>query len=372
MASRGLDIPNIRSVINYDGAKNIETHIHRIGRTGRMAIGTEGTGVVPGTAYTLLCATLAADAHLAGELVRTLREAGQGAGVSPELLKLAQSDPHWHQRQQRLPKGIGGSARSSSGGIGYTSRPGQSAPAAVTSAQLAAQTQPRGLHQNGIDNCEHKGAGVTSTNKGALSVMQKWMNNRPDRDPGPCPRMGAGAATAKVTVSMPMHSIPTSMPVDMNANPYIEGRGRGRGSHMTQPSWISTSGSLSSSDGDTNTNTNTNSRLNLSPTIPLSEPIPISAMATSSRSDHSCSSSNRGSHTLAATTTSSPGIKSKSEGAAPKKRKSRFTGLFDSQGQQTTTATPMPVSMPIPGVVSLQPSPLEMPLARARAGAAPD
>lgn len=31
VASRGLDIKDIRSVINYDAAKSIETHVHRIG-----------------------------------------------------------------------------------------------------------------------------------------------------------------------------------------------------------------------------------------------------------------------------------------------------------------------------------------------------
>ncbi|KAG5189169.1 hypothetical protein JKP88DRAFT_275638 [Tribonema minus] len=40
---------DVNTVVSYDMAKNIETHIHRIGRTGRM--GKEG--VHPGAAYTL-------------------------------------------------------------------------------------------------------------------------------------------------------------------------------------------------------------------------------------------------------------------------------------------------------------------------------
>ena len=44
IASRGLDVKNVRTVINYDIAKNIETYVHRIGRTGRMGI----EGVTPG------------------------------------------------------------------------------------------------------------------------------------------------------------------------------------------------------------------------------------------------------------------------------------------------------------------------------------
>ena len=35
IAARGLDIPHIRTVINYDVARDIDTHTHRIGRTGR-------------------------------------------------------------------------------------------------------------------------------------------------------------------------------------------------------------------------------------------------------------------------------------------------------------------------------------------------
>jgi len=35
VASRGLDIPNVSHVINYEAPENYETYVHRIGRTGR-------------------------------------------------------------------------------------------------------------------------------------------------------------------------------------------------------------------------------------------------------------------------------------------------------------------------------------------------
>ena len=34
-SARGLDIPSIKTVVNYDVARDIDTHTHRIGRTGR-------------------------------------------------------------------------------------------------------------------------------------------------------------------------------------------------------------------------------------------------------------------------------------------------------------------------------------------------
>uniref|UniRef100_A0A8R1E1T3 Helicase C-terminal domain-containing protein n=1 Tax=Caenorhabditis japonica TaxID=281687 RepID=A0A8R1E1T3_CAEJA len=46
VAARGLDIAEIRTVVNYDMARDIDTHVHRIGRTGRA--GNKGT------AYTLV------------------------------------------------------------------------------------------------------------------------------------------------------------------------------------------------------------------------------------------------------------------------------------------------------------------------------
>ena len=47
VAARGLDIKSIKTVINYDAAKDIDTHVHRVGRTGRA-------GDKDGVAYTLL------------------------------------------------------------------------------------------------------------------------------------------------------------------------------------------------------------------------------------------------------------------------------------------------------------------------------
>uniref|UniRef100_A0A8C1KWB8 ATP-dependent RNA helicase DDX42 n=1 Tax=Cyprinus carpio TaxID=7962 RepID=A0A8C1KWB8_CYPCA len=76
VAARGLDIPSIRTVVNYDVARDIDTHTHRIGRTGRAG--------EKGVAYTLLTTK---DTSFAGDLVRNLEGANQS--VSRELMDLA-------------------------------------------------------------------------------------------------------------------------------------------------------------------------------------------------------------------------------------------------------------------------------------------
>ena len=45
VAARGLDIPNVKHVINFDLPNDIEEYVHRIGRTGR--VGNLGTCSCP-------------------------------------------------------------------------------------------------------------------------------------------------------------------------------------------------------------------------------------------------------------------------------------------------------------------------------------
>ena len=67
VASRGLDIPAIKTVINFDVARRAEDHTHRIGRTGRA-------GATDGTAYTLVTH---GESDAAVDLVRSMRSASQ-------------------------------------------------------------------------------------------------------------------------------------------------------------------------------------------------------------------------------------------------------------------------------------------------------
>ncbi len=36
--ARGLDIKAVKTVVNYDIARDIDSHVHRIGRTGRAGM----------------------------------------------------------------------------------------------------------------------------------------------------------------------------------------------------------------------------------------------------------------------------------------------------------------------------------------------
>jgi len=66
VAARGLDVKDIRTVINYDMPREIESYVHRIGRTGRAG--------ATGTSYSFFTA---ANNKLARSLVSILKEAGQ-------------------------------------------------------------------------------------------------------------------------------------------------------------------------------------------------------------------------------------------------------------------------------------------------------
>ena len=67
VAARGLDIPKVKHVINYDLPSSIEEYVHRIGRTGR--IGNQGMA----TAFF----QSNRDAPLARSLVKVLADVSQ-------------------------------------------------------------------------------------------------------------------------------------------------------------------------------------------------------------------------------------------------------------------------------------------------------
>lgn len=78
VAGRGLDIKHLPYVVNYDFPTRIETYIHRIGRTGRLASN--------GHAYGFFTRNLA---PLAADLIKLLKHHNQW--IDPNLLKLMES-----------------------------------------------------------------------------------------------------------------------------------------------------------------------------------------------------------------------------------------------------------------------------------------
>ena len=115
VASRGLDIKDVRTVVNYDIPKNIDTYVHRIGRTGRMGV----NGVVPGTAYTLMLLDPKhrdASVALGADLVRNLRNAHME--IPPQLLKLMEANPAGNRRTGPGRSGRSGTGTAAVGGVG--------------------------------------------------------------------------------------------------------------------------------------------------------------------------------------------------------------------------------------------------------------
>uniref|UniRef100_A0A5S6QIZ8 RNA helicase n=1 Tax=Trichuris muris TaxID=70415 RepID=A0A5S6QIZ8_TRIMR len=107
VAARGLDIPSIKTVVNYDVARDADTHIHRIGRTGRAG--------EKGSAYTLVTEK---DKEFAGHLVRSLENVNQS--VPKALLDLAMQSSWFRKTRFKKEKakrpGIGGF------GLGYNEK----------------------------------------------------------------------------------------------------------------------------------------------------------------------------------------------------------------------------------------------------------
>ncbi|RGB34514.1 P-loop containing nucleoside triphosphate hydrolase protein [Rhizophagus diaphanus] len=102
VAARGLDIKAVKTVVNYDIARDIDSHVHRIGRTGRAG--------EKGTAYTLITQK---EDKFAGDLVRNLESSGQV--VPSSLMDLAMQNARFRKSRQMIRGGRGRSGRSGRG-----------------------------------------------------------------------------------------------------------------------------------------------------------------------------------------------------------------------------------------------------------------
>jgi len=104
VAARGLDVKDVKYVVNYNFPNTLEDYIHRIGRTGRAG--------ATGTAYTFFTPK---NSRCAGELIQILTQANQK--VPPELFELAKVSTRSSERKnfrnfRRGGGGGGGGGRS--------------------------------------------------------------------------------------------------------------------------------------------------------------------------------------------------------------------------------------------------------------------
>ncbi|MFH4976551.1 hypothetical protein AB6A40_003260 [Gnathostoma spinigerum] len=188
VAARGLDIPEIRTVINFDIARDIDTHVHRIGRTGRAG--------QKGWAYTLVTET---DKEMLGHLVQNLESVNQP--VPDALLQLAlksswfrsarnKQEGNLGQGRQRL--GLGFKPKIKSGGSSVTSAMtaralscgGSTGSSAVRTAIEKLPPGPVG----GTSRLQAMKAAFKSTYKSTFraSSSNEWLESRaPPTDPRP-------------------------------------------------------------------------------------------------------------------------------------------------------------------------------------------
>ncbi|CAD7970034.1 unnamed protein product [Amoebophrya sp. A120] len=93
VAARGLDVKDIKHVVNFDFPNQIEDYVHRIGRTGRAG--------ATGSAYTFFTPD---KAKMAKHLVKILQEASQQ--IPGELTRMAQQ-PNQYMTSGGNSKGMG-------------------------------------------------------------------------------------------------------------------------------------------------------------------------------------------------------------------------------------------------------------------------
>jgi len=95
VASRGIHVPDVALIINYDFAQNCEDYIHRIGRTGRAG--------ATGTAITFF--DPANDSKHARGLVQILSNSGQEVPAQLQALTHGSSRNYGRNRNNRYGGG---------------------------------------------------------------------------------------------------------------------------------------------------------------------------------------------------------------------------------------------------------------------------
>ncbi|KAJ3125748.1 hypothetical protein HK098_008270 [Nowakowskiella sp. JEL0407] len=161
VAARGLDIKTMSAVIHFDVAKDIESHVHRVGRTGRAG--------EKGVAYSLITQK---DERFAGELVRSLEIGGKN--VPSDLLQVAMKNPRFAKfrsgnRGRDRGRGRGGARSGGTGAIG------------TPNANITPVGGSRGFSFTGgvrIDQRDGKPESVYKFRQGIISRMKIYVLHR--------------------------------------------------------------------------------------------------------------------------------------------------------------------------------------------------
>ncbi|XP_059437229.1 DEAD-box ATP-dependent RNA helicase 24 [Corylus avellana] len=180
VAARGLDIKSIKSVVNFDIARDMDMHVHRIGRTGRA-------GDKDGTAYTLITHK---EARFAGELVNSLVAAGQN--VSVELMDLAMKDGRFRSKRDARKGGGGKKGRAKGGasgrgvrgvdyglGIGYSAESTNTTSSPVPSRSAAVNSLKTGMMAQFKNNFVAASSNPQNQNQGMSNSSSAYANKRP-------------------------------------------------------------------------------------------------------------------------------------------------------------------------------------------------
>lgn len=235
VASRGLDIPSIKTVVSYDAAKRPEDHTHRIGRTGRA-------GAQDGTAYTLLTSR---EEDVAVEMVRSLLSASQAPAA--DLLALARRSRRWGASglQKRIEgagsnSGAGGGAgqpmalppHSDAGDVSSAGQPAEFAPPQLY-PQLHQQHRPPQHPPMPHTACAHQPPAplahsdvIAEARAKAQEMAARLSANR---------AAGATGAAPGGTAGLPLQPLPP--PPDGPPPPRLDAQAEGGASHRRPSRW---------------------------------------------------------------------------------------------------------------------------------------
>ncbi|CAH1781792.1 unnamed protein product [Owenia fusiformis] len=171
VASRGLDVDDIKFVINYDYPNSSEDYVHRIGRTARST--------KTGTAYTFFTA---GNMKQARDLVSVLREAKQQINPKLEQMQSMAKDAFGRggRWQGRSRGGRGGGSSSFSGKSSYGGSSSYRGSSSYGGSSNGSSRYSNGAASNGTARNSYGGAskfqssGASNFNRPQGGIPQQW------------------------------------------------------------------------------------------------------------------------------------------------------------------------------------------------------